>query len=105
VVLEVELMNAQFVPALTTGVVPTIQLSVDEFATVHPLAVSVVPFSKPPSPVGEIKVVCPHPFPTEKKKTISNEQISVKFRTKKRLGVNSIIADFKGFNPFLEGLK
>ena len=54
-------MNAQFVPALTAGVVPTIQLSVDEFAAVHPLAAKVDPFSKPPSPVGEIKVVCPHP--------------------------------------------
>ena len=29
----------------------------------------------------------------------------MKFRTKKRLGVNSFIADFKGFNPFLDGLK
>jgi hypothetical protein len=29
-----------------------------EFATVQPLAANVAPFSKPPSPVGEIKVVC-----------------------------------------------
>jgi hypothetical protein len=32
---------------------------VDEFTAVQLFAAKVVPFSKPPSPVGEINVVCP----------------------------------------------
>jgi hypothetical protein len=54
---------------------------------------------------GLVTVTCPHPFTTEKNKTMSNEQMREKFRTKKRLGVNSFIADFKDFNPFVDGLK
>jgi hypothetical protein len=36
---------------------------------------------------------------------MSKEQTREKFRTKKRLGVNSFIADFKDFNPLIDGLK
>jgi len=55
----VEETKAHLEPALTTGVVPAIQLSVEEFAVIQLLRAKVAPFSKPPSPVGEIKVVCP----------------------------------------------
>ena len=56
-------MKAHLAPALTTGVAPTIQLSVVEFTAIQLLSAGVAPFSNPPSPVGEIRVVCPQTPP------------------------------------------
>jgi hypothetical protein len=52
---------AALVPAADTGVEPTCQLLfvvAAWFTRVHPFDANVAPFSKPPSPVGDISVVC-----------------------------------------------
>jgi hypothetical protein len=66
------------VPAEVTAALPTCQVfEVPNvpFTTVHPLEAKVAPFSNPPSPVGEINVVCPCTKTKENKatNTITNE--------------------------------
>jgi hypothetical protein len=54
-------MYAALVPEADTGTEPTYQLAAAVavlFTSVHPFEANVAPFSKPPSPVAEIMVVC-----------------------------------------------
>jgi hypothetical protein len=69
------LIYAQFIPA-DAGVGEPMKKFGALDITVHPLAAKVAPFSKPPSPVGEISVVCPQTFPATKRPQIKSRYLN-----------------------------